>query len=163
MDSWVSAWMGRRKERGGGREEGEGGGRVGGRPGDTPAGSAFRDLNDMTQGLRLPDSYVQPTLAPQIPGLWVNPTPAPRGRAYLSRHIVRSHTAWAGREHSPLAEPGAAGLGWVSRSKEDGQRTTQLHTDVESWGVVHGALGAEAAFHQAGALLLWESGGGRAS
>lgn len=64
----------------------------GGRPGDTTAGSAFQDFNDMTQGLRLPGSHVQPSLAPQIPGLWV-PTPAPRGRAYLSRHIIRPHTA----------------------------------------------------------------------
>lgn len=81
MDNWVNAWMSRRKERGGGGME-EGRGKEvdrwgGGHPGDTSAGSAFQDFNDVTQDLRLPGSHVQPSLAPQIPGLWI-PTPAPR-------------------------------------------------------------------------------------
>lgn len=103
----VDGWKEGKKEREGGggteRQGGRCGGAPRGQPGDTPAGSAFQDLNDRTQGLRLPGSRVRPALAPQAPGVWVSPIPAPGGRADLSGHVIRSHAAWGGREHKSVS------------------------------------------------------------
>lgn len=68
-----------------------------------------------------------------------------------------------------LAQPGTAGSGppWTQRRAphggRGGWRTAGLHADVEARGVAHGALGAEAAFHQAGGVLRGGAGGRRPS
>lgn len=73
------------------------------------------------------------------------------------------------REGRAVSGPGRAGPGSACRGRrrEDregagaGARTTHFHADVDAGGVAHGALGAEAAFHQHGAVLRAAAGAGR--